>query len=429
MSSRIHDIKPIHRSAHRATYVSSDRETISRPPVRPPRRTSQRSGGGRGVWYVAILLIVALFFGLSIFFTSATVTITPKTLEPTINDRFVAYKKSVADELSFDYMVVEGEVSETVSSDTKENVEDPARGTVRIFNNHSEAAQPLVIDTRLVDAEGRTYKTVEKVTVPGQKVVDGKTEPGFVDVDIYADSAGPEGNETEVGLSLKIAGFGEAKSPKYETIYAETLTPLSGGFSGERFVVSPEEKEQVMQNLSTKLMDDLRMKSAAQVPATSFIPANLSVIINENLMEDVGESGEIKITLKGSLFNILFNTVEFERYLIENAVVGAQQGEVYIANVKELNISYIDSDAQTVDLESLETLGFGIDDALEVVWNINTDSLKFELVGKKKKDFQAIISDFAGIDTASVNVRPIWRGRLPDNDEDIEVINTIQQSI
>lgn len=427
-SSRIHDIKPVHR-AHRPSYVSQERASAVRPPVRPPRRSNNSGGGGKGVWYVAIILIVALFFGLSIFFTGATVTITPKTLNPTLNDRFVAYKKPVSGELTFDFMVIDGEVSETITSTTKENVEDPARGTVRIFNDHSTSAQPLVIDTRLVDENGRVYKTIEKVTVPGQTQKDGELEPGFVDVDIYADTPGPEGNEEEVGIKLTIAGFQEANSPKYETIYAETVSPLSGGFSGERFVIEDSQKSTVLENLATKLMDDLRIKSQAQTPATSFIPQNLSVLIDQQSTENISENGEIILTLKGSIFNVLFNTVEFERYIIENAVVGTTQGEVYIANIKDLNVAYIDTGAQTVNLQALETLGFQIDDSLDVVWNVNQDSLLFELVGQKKKDFQTIISTIEGIDSASIMIQPVWRGRLPDNDEDIEIINTIQHSL
>lgn len=428
-SSRIHDIKPSH-SAHRPSYVSRTKETNVRPPVRPPRRVSRdTSRGGRGIWYVAILLIAALFFGLSIFFTGATITITPKTLNPTLNERFVAYKKPIAGELTFDFMVVDGQVSETLTSTTKENVQDNAGGTVRIFNNHSTESQLLVIDTRLVDENGRTYKTVERVTVPGQKTVNGVVEPGFVDVEIYADIAGPQGNQVESGMKLGIAGFKEANSPKYETIYAETTTPLSGGFSGERFVVDEEQKKATQEKLTNQLSAELKAQSSAQVPSTSFIPENLSVLMNERFNESVSETGEIMITLEASLFNVLFNQSELERYLIDTSVVGVTQGEIYIGNITNLNISYIDQSAQTVNLESLETLGFTIEDSLNIVWNVNQDILKFELVGQKKKDFQTIISSIAGIDSASVMVQPVWRGRLPDNNEDIEVINTIQQAL
>lgn len=428
-SSRIHDIKPS-RPPHRPTYVSRNPQNVSRSPIRPPRRASHHSShGGRGIWYVAILFIAALFFGLSIFFTGATVTVTPKTLNPTLNERFVAYKKPIAGELAFDFMVVEGEISETLTSTTKENVEDPARGTVRIFNNHSTANQLLVIDTRLVDESGRVYKTVERVTVPGQKTINGVVEPGYVDVEVYADIPGPDGNEFDSGLRLGIAGFKESNSPKYETIYAETLTSLEGGFSGERFVINEEQKQQTQDALLAQLRDDLVARSIAQVPSTSFIPSNLSVLIDTQWNESVSDTGEIVLTLNTSLFNVLFNASAFEQYLIENSVVGVEQGEIYIANIRDLNIAYIDENAQTVDINEVETLGFVIDDSLEIVWNINTELMTFELVGQKKKDFQTIISSIPGIESASVMVQPLWRGRLPDNNEDIEVINTIQQAL
>lgn len=420
---RIHDIKPSHRVKKESPVRA---RTSNLPPRRPVRRPSKgsSSGSGKGVWYVAIILIVALFFGLSIFFTGATVKVTPQTMDLTLNERFVAHKKAVSTELTFDFMVVEGSVERVATSGTKEEVSEVARGTVRIYNDSGSSEQPLLIDTRLVDEEtGRIYKTVERVTVPGQQNIDGSTEPGFVDVDVYADKPGEDYNE-DVELELRLIGFKEADSPKYETIYAKTTSSLEGGFVGERYVLGDEQEEVIKSELQAELQTKLLEQSVAQAPEASILPEKLSKLINTNLTQDVKDSGEITFVLEGSMFNVLFNKLELEGFIIDTSVAGAEQGEIYIANIEDLNITYLDEQAQTVDLESLETLGFQIDDTLSIVWNVNEESLVFDLVGQKKKDFEKIITSYDSIESAELVVKPFWRGRFPEADEDIEVFNT-----
>jgi len=417
---RIHDIKPSRRTSPPKT-AERQSAAVPRRHVRNPRSSS--SGGGKGVWYVALVLIVALFFGLSIFFTGATIKVTPQAMDISLNERFVAYKKAVSTELTFDFMVVDGSVERLASAAAKEEVEDVARGTVRIYNNHSAEDQSLVIDTRLADGDGKTYKTIKKVTVPGQQNIEGTIEPGFVDVEVYADKPGEDYNIAD-GLELKIAGFGEANSPKYETIYAKTMTPLEGGFIGERFVLDDEQEATVLAELKSELATKLLEQSSAQAPATSLLPEKLSVLINTKISQEVKDNGEIAFVLEGSMFNVLFNKSELERYIIDTSVAGAEQGEIYIANIENIAISYLDEAAQTVDLESLETLGFQINDTLSVVWIVNEEALAFDLVGQKKKDFQSIITRYDSIESAELILKPFWRGKLPEADEDIEIFNT-----
>lgn len=399
----------------------------SGPPIRSSRNHKKTHKSGRGLWYVALVLILGLFFGLSIFFTKATVTVVPITKEIPLNERFVAYKKSTSRELTFDVMMVDGSVQKTVTSQTKETVEEKATGTVRIYNAHSAEKQSLLIDTRLADEKGRLYKTVKKIIVPGWTIVDGKTEPGFVDVDVYADKAGTEFNE-EGELELKLIGFKEAKSPKYDTLYAKTITSLSGGFIGERYVVSDEQKKEIVDALTQDLQSSLHEKSLAQVPENTLFPEKLSTLINTNVKESVSDNGEIQITLEGSLFSILFNKLEFEKYILKTSIVGVDRESAYIANLDTLAINYVDQSAQTVSPESLEDLAFQVDDVLEIISIINKEALRFDLVGKKKKDFENILSSYPGIEHVEYNIDPFWRSRFPDSDEDITVVITSENT-
>lgn len=427
--SKLHDIKKPTPKLDNEYRRSSSPKQIPRPPISSPNRFSHRANnhsGGKAIWYLAFILIIGLFFGLSVFFTNAKVTITPTIENVPLNERFIAYKKSISKELTFETMIVEDSVSRDVTSGEKKVVEERAYGKVVISNNHSQEAQPLRIDTRLVDGKGRIYKTKEAVKVPGQTMKDGTLVPGTVEVEIYADQPGDSYNETEK-QTLKLIGFQEAKSPKFETITAETIGVIEGGFVGERFVVPEEEKNKIITELTQELSARLFEKTKAQVPEQTIYPEALSVLISLETSEKIQDDGTIKLTLKGSLFNVLFNSVEFEKYILETSIVGVDQESAYISNIKNLNISYVDKDSQTVNPESLENLAFQIEDTLEIISIVNKESLRFDLVGQRKKDFQSIISKYPGVQYVEFDINPFWRTHFPDKDEDIAIILTTEE--
>ncbi len=428
--SKLHDIKKPMTHYGNEYRHSEPQKPLKRTPVTSPSRLGNSrhnhpSGGGKGLWYLAFVLILGLFFGLSVFFTGAEVVITPTIENTPLNERFIAYKKSVSKELTFETMIVDGSVSVSASSGEKQMVEEQAVGRVVISNNHGPEAQPLRIDTRLVDDKGRIYKTKEAVSVPGQTTKDGKPAPGTVEVDIYAEKAGDTYNQTEV-QTLKLIGFQEAKSPKFDTITAQTLGSIEGGFVGERMVVPQEEKDRIVAELQEKLRGELFEKSRAQVPEKTVFPENLSTLMNTEIKESIQEDGTILITLSGSLFNVLFNAVEFENYILQTSIVGVDQETAYISNLRDLNISYVDPVSQTVNPESLENLAFQIDDVLEIISIVNTEALSFDLVGQKKKEFQNIIAKYPGVQYVEFDINPFWLNRFPDSNEDIKVTLTTE---
>ncbi|MEZ4103605.1 MAG: hypothetical protein R3B55_03620 [Candidatus Paceibacterota bacterium] len=230
----IHDIKPSvklrkskgyesRRLERDADYDEEDEEYEEVLPKRKrrdvydnPYENHRKSGGGKAIWYVAVFCILFLVFSLSFFFSSAKVIVTPRSGNIEINKLIVASKNPLdSKSLSFDVVTLSGEESVTVSNTEKKYVERKATGSVRLFNNNSTSEQKLLIDTRLEASDGKIYKTVKAVSIPGQKVVSGKTVPGSVDVDIYADVAGEEYNKPKT--DFKILGFKGNQNTKPST--------------------------------------------------------------------------------------------------------------------------------------------------------------------------------------------------------------------
>ncbi len=404
---------------------------ISRPSTPAPRtplysnqRTRQpvsRNHRGRGVWYIAGFLLIALVFGFSLFFARASITVVPKSQELTINERISAFKKPVTEGLRFDSMIVSGEESVVLTSETKQVVEEPARGRVRIVNEHSGESQALRIDTRLVDQAGLIYKTKEKVTVPGMKTENGTKIPGTVEVEIYADASGPAGNKDVSDVRLGILGFKEAGSDKFETVYAQTITPLSGGFVGERYVIGEEQENQEIAKLTTQMYESLKAKARAQMPEQVTAPENLMTLFETSFSTTSTPEGSVVLTFSGSLFSVMFNTTELEHYFIENLMVDIAPGSVHIANIDSLVFSYVEPELQTVNPPLLENLLLDFQDTLQIEFVVNHEALVFDLVGKKRKEFNSVVMNHSGIASASLSLTPFWKSRLPERDEDISV--------
>jgi hypothetical protein len=102
-----------------------------------------------------------------------------------------------------------------------------ARGTVVIYNNYSTDAQPLVATTRLETSDGKLFRIVNGIVVPGMTNTDGKKEPGAIEASVVADQAGPEYNID--AATFTIPGF--KGSPKYAAFSARSVKAMVGGGS------------------------------------------------------------------------------------------------------------------------------------------------------------------------------------------------------
>lgn len=103
-----------------------------------------------------------------------------------------------------------------------------ARGTAVIYNEYSSDPQPLVATTRLETSDGRLFRLVEGVTVPGMTDVGGRKEPGAIEANVIADQAGAEYN---IGsATFTIPGF--KGGPKYGKFSAKSAKAFSGGGDG-----------------------------------------------------------------------------------------------------------------------------------------------------------------------------------------------------
>ncbi|MDQ5883306.1 MAG: hypothetical protein QG654_219 [Patescibacteria group bacterium] len=433
----IHDIKPSIKLRKSKGYESrrleheDDEEFEEEEVVLPKRRrrdvyedsymSEKKSGGGKAIWYVAVFCILFLVFALSFFFSSASVIVTPRSGNIEINKLVVANKNPLDNKsLSFDLVTLSGEESVSIENTEKKYVERKATGKVRIFNNNSSEVQKLLIDTRLVAGDGKIYKTVKAVVVPGQKTVDGKKIPGSIDVDIYAEASGEEYNKPETDLKI----FGFKGNPKYETIYAKSIGEISGGFKGETFALSAEEETTQKLALETKLKESLLEKARAELPE-GFIIYDDAVILEKEAPEAVSSDAGTKLLLKGKLHAFIFKKENLIRELVKEAVPDFDKNKVTIKDLESISLSLMS--ASEIDPTDVDSISVSVKGNTEIIWEIDEQAIKDVLVGVKERKFESIIGEFKSIEKAELQIKPIWKTTVPSEIDRINVVNTISE--
>ena len=147
-------------------------------------------------------------------------------------------------------------------------MEKKASGTVTIFNAYSSEKQALVANTRLLAPDGKIFRLVSAISVPGAKISQGQITPSSISVKVIADKAGEEYNIKPVSR-FTIPGF--QGSSKYESFYAESKEAMSGGFIGSISFPTDNDIKKVKGEIENKLNEILKGAALAGIPSEFYI--------------------------------------------------------------------------------------------------------------------------------------------------------------
>ncbi len=388
------------------------RAEAPRPPAIPPRERDhypvERKKPPRrryGLWIVALISVIFLFFAFSYMFSSADISITPKAQDVSLNATLSAAKDPTSP-LPFDLIVISGEETRKVKTDKKDEMGTPARGTVILYNAFSPNSQILTIDTRLEGSNGKIYKTEKRIVIPGQ----GRDkEPGKVEVGIYGAETGEEYNSEP--LDFKIFGF--KGTPKYEKFYGRSKTSLTGGVKGEFYVIGGEEKDKILSDLKKTLKDKLTEKAVGQIPG-GFVLFKDAVFLTtpEDPRTFVSKESFVPVIQKGTLYGFLFDQKKLTKKIAEDTLEKYDGSDVYIYNLK--NISFTLANKENMQFSEVKNLSFSITGNTKIVWKFDSDKFASELLGKEKKDFNGVLSKYPNVVSANLILKPFWRMSFPD---------------
>ncbi len=360
------------------------------------------SGGSKiFLWLGAIMSAAVLAFLVLYFVTEARITIAPKQM--TFGTGGTIEGRKTGDGLLYSTIEISDEKEIEVPATAEKEVSEKATGKIIIYNNSGTTAQKLIAGTRFQTPGGLIYKLSKEVTVPGKK----GTAAGTVEADVTAEKPGKAYN---IGLNdFTIPGF--KGTAKFDTIYARSKTPMTGGEEGKVKVPAKEDLDKANTTLEEQIKAEAEMKLGAQIPEGFVFPKGALSISFEGSTADAGEG---KVTVK--------RVGKIKGTALETKSLGVALGKLDGQTVDTSEVFTLDLEKATVKInETTNGIAATVDGTTVLEYKVDIPKLLQKLAGKTKTEAFAIMGAEKSIGKGQIILRPFWRTKLPKDPEDINV--------
>ncbi|MBP6855414.1 MAG: hypothetical protein KBC26_00305 [Candidatus Pacebacteria bacterium] len=381
---------------------------------------SVRSRRHRRWWpfIVAGLVVLAVFFYVAlVVLPRVSVRVVTKKI-PVSFDGTITVSTRVSDNdlesgvIPGEKITEKGSTVRSIVASGEKNIEQKAGGVVTIVNAYSTAAQPLVATTRFETPDGKIYRLVKGITIPGAKMVAGTLEPSTIDASVVADKAGTEYN---IGPVSKFTIPGFKGSDKFQKFYATSDAPMTGGFIGKGAVASPADIERAKKDAQEELKGALMVKLVADQQDLKLVPgAEQFTVTNVVVNPKVETDGTFKITIEGELAAIKFRETDIGA-LIRARAIKDQKIDSALTE-KESSLSY-----QTPSVSSSSTIKIPLIYSAKLWHALDAGTIASNSVGKKELDLKKELLALPGVDKMTVSFWPFWVGSAPSRVDRITV--------
>lgn len=423
----LQDIKPAERRrvpTRTLRRVESEESTNEEQPR--ARVASGEKKSRKGVWIGALLILGVAVIGLAIAALTggATVTVYPKFREPTVNAVVEGKRQAGSGELAFEIMTLEAVGEREVAATGQEEVSEQATGRITVYKT-TPGSERLIKNTRFEGPGGLIFRATESVEVPGATTdAEGKTVPGSVSAEVFADQPGSQYN-LAAGSRFTVPGFKEGGLDElYSAIYAENAAGFTGGHVGPRFIIDDAELTTATDSLRKELIDALRGRVAGEKPA-GFVLYDSAITFSHEAMpsEDVG-NGRVKIKEKTILHAPMFKNEDLAAYVAGATVPGYEGEPVRIEDPTALSFEY----ATPYNPASPDVISFKLLGKPRVIWTYDSEKLKSDLAGGNQTSLNTVLGGYPAIERASANIRPFWRRAFPDSADEIVIKEVVGET-
>lgn len=397
------------------------RMTETPPPRVPPTRVSPPSKGGRRfpnillTFLVVFIGIAVIAVAVSLLYSKAVVTITPKTTEFEVGGTYTAKKEAGASSTSLVYEALTVTASQTQNVPAADGplIQTKTKGTVTLFNEQT-TAQKIVAGTRLANSDGEIFRTSTTVTIPAGKA----GAPGKIDVGVLADAAGASYN---MSLSddedFTIVAY--RGTPKYTTVYAQLKTALTGGFSGNRKSISAEVQkaaiDSLKESLETKLLEDVK----AKIPEDSILYPSAHTIVYETPEPVSKDAQTADIVVKGTLHAAVLKKSAVLKAAATKELDRFPAPTYKTAGLEDLKFTLINS--KDFSPQKGTPLIFSLKGPITLTGSFSEDALKKDLQGISLQESTAVFARYPSIANAYALITPFWIRSFPNSPEKIKI--------
>jgi len=405
-----------------------DKETfseieISEKELRKARKKEHKKiHFGKGVWIT--LGIILLFFIASYLFINflakAEVDIISKKYEweeqlpvlATSNIQEVDYNNF---QIPLFYFESSRTITQKFPATEIKNIEAKAKGTIRIYNAYSSSPQALVATTRFMAPDGKIFRLVNKVVVPGAKIENGKIAPSYIDAEVVADRPGESYN---IGPTrFTIPGF--QGTPRYEKFYGESLKPMTGGYIGQTKVVGQTDITNAKKKIADIAYVSLNEELQTKLPAGSIVldDAKQLIVVSATTSPALGEKAEeFEMTAKVALKVLAFQESDIKHLFTAVAIKDDNS-----LSEKELFSYHFEYGVPRVDFSDRKLLSFPVLANLVFRDPVDVNQFRDQLVGKSTKELEKLFEQYKNIENINVDIWPKFLEFLPLNSARIKI--------
>lgn len=397
--------------------LEEEKETMEAEPEAEGPTVKLPKGFRKLIWTVpaAVLIFLIVFLATSVLPKADISIVTAKTIWE-YNDSIRADKLANTDPVSATVpaQVFSQKESAQLSfpASGKKQVANKAGGKITIFNAYSSDPQPLVATTRFIAPDGKVFRLVKSVTVPGAKIIEGKIIPSTLEAEVIADKAGADYNIGPVSY-FNIPGF--KGTPKFQAFYAESKEPMAGGFIGETAYPTAEDIKNGKVEIVKKLESSLSDKIKSQIPSDFIVidGASSFSVPKQDAITNVDSSGKFSIEAEASMTVIGFTEADIVAMLAEK--VKKEKGDEY--EIKKYTLTYEKARADF----SAGKISFPAKFSGTLARKINTTALKESLRGQSEESLRSIIYGLPELESATISLWPFWVKTVPSKDAKITI--------
>lgn len=282
-----------------------------------------------------------------------------------------------------------------------------AYGKVVIYNEYNSDDQPLVATTRLETADGKIFRLIKGVIVPGLTKIGQEIKPGAIEVEVAADK---EGEDYNIDAStFKIPGFKDG--PKYEKFYAKSVKKMEGGSMNETKIVTAQDISSAKEKMKEKSKDEAIQKVRESLPQERmFFDEAIQV-------ETISSSSSVGVGVQAEKFSltskIRIKTLSFSKDDVKEILRNAESQKKEVGE----NISYVPGEY------SLENGTLKFEATTNTISGDNFDLENFRkgILGKNSAELESMTKSYPAIKKIDVNIQPFFMTRLPLDENRVNI--------
>ncbi|MBI4217447.1 MAG: hypothetical protein HY603_01470 [Parcubacteria group bacterium] len=372
--------------------------SISSEPQKPSRKLPKP--------FVLTLLASGLalvgIFWIHFFVAKAAITVIPDSREISVEQEIVAAKKGTEGTIEALSLAKEQDGTRLFSATGKSDKQGQARGIITVYNTRPNTPQILVATTRFISQDGKLFRSVARVVIPGQL----SGVPGSLNVEVLAAEAGEDYNIGPSNFSLP----GLAGSALYTAIYGKSTAPMSGGSKSETTIVSQDDLNRGKDTLLAELREGAKQELQKMLPSGYEIPEDAFLVeISQasSLAKAGAELSKFNVTGKVKLSAIAFPRKVFDDLLSQSLRKKLSPGETILEKTLQSGYEFKNVDHKK---GTLLLAGFSKGKAYS---RVQEQDVRLRVRGKGQDMAQQQGEAVEGVQSLHISLWPFWEWQVP----------------